>query len=68
MLPQLIRIIKEKSAGNLSLLTLGVLLTGLCLWVAYGAVKPDVPVIITNAVASVITLLTIIFTIIYRKS
>ncbi len=39
MLPQLIKIYKEKKAGDISYTMLGILITGLALWVWYGIVK-----------------------------
>ena len=49
MLPQLIKILKEKKAEDISGWMLLVLLTGLALWVIYGIMKKDLPIIITNS-------------------
>ncbi len=48
MLPQLIKIIKEKKAENVSVVMLMVLIAGLSLWAVYGFMKNDLPIIITN--------------------
>jgi MtN3 and saliva related transmembrane protein len=47
-LPQLIKIIKEKKAEDISLWTLIVLITGLGLWTFYGFLKDDIPILATN--------------------
>ena len=48
-LPQLVKILKEKKAENVSGWMLLVLITGLGLWVAYGIMKKYLPIILTNA-------------------
>ena len=49
LLPQLIKIIKEKKAEDISWIMLFILLTGLAGWVWYGLLKQDYPIIITNS-------------------
>lgn len=48
MLPQLIKVIKEKHVEDLSIMMLLVLLSGLVLWVVYGFLRNDGPLIYTN--------------------
>ena len=48
MLPQLIKIIKEKKAEDVSIIMLLVLMSGLALWAVYGFMREDWPIIITN--------------------
>ncbi len=67
LLPQLIKIIKEKDGEGTSLVMLGVLFTGLSLWIVYGALKDDLIIIIANAVSLLINILTGIFTVIHRR-
>ena len=67
LLPQLIKIIRTKKADDLSWMTLLVLLSGLGIWVWYGVIKKDVPIIITNSVSIIINLLVIIFSLKYRN-
>jgi MtN3 and saliva related transmembrane protein len=45
LLPQLIKIIKEKDAGDISVFMLGILLLGLSGWLYYGILKKDYPMI-----------------------
>ena len=48
MLPQLIKIIKEKKADDVSIVMLVILNTGLILWSIYGFMRDDMPIIVTN--------------------
>ena len=66
MLPQLIKVIKEKKAEDISLLMLIVLLTGISLWVVYGVMKKDMPIIATNAFSLLVNVLMIFFRIKYK--
>jgi MtN3 and saliva related transmembrane protein len=51
LLPQLIKMIKKKNAGDISFMYLFVLLAGLALWVWYGVRQEDLPIILSNAFA-----------------
>ena len=56
--PQLIESLNRRRAGlpsEVSLATLGLLLTGQLLWLSYGIFRPDVPIILTNVVAVFVT-------------
>jgi MtN3 and saliva related transmembrane protein len=48
MLPQVIKTLKEKKAEGVSPLMLITLITGLALWVFYGTLKNDLPIMLTN--------------------
>lgn len=56
MLPQLVKILREKKAENLSGWMLLVLLTGLSLWVVYGYMKQDWPILLTNGFSVMLNL------------
>jgi len=47
-LPQMIKIIREKKAEDVSLKMLLLLILGVGLWIAYGFFKNDIPIIVTN--------------------
>ena len=49
MLPQLIKILKEKKAEDVSIVMLLVLISGLALWAVYGFMREDWPIIVTNS-------------------
>ncbi len=67
MIPQLIKVIKEKKSENVSLLMLIVLFVGLGLWVYYGSLKNDLIIIISNSFSLVINILLAFFSIKYKK-
>jgi len=48
MIPQVVKVVKEKKATQVSVIMLLVLLSGVGLWVWYGVIKSDWPIIITN--------------------
>ncbi|HEX3768226.1 MAG TPA: SemiSWEET family transporter [Puia sp.] len=52
--PQLIKIIKEKKAENISLLWVFILFLGLCGWIYYGILKKDMIIFISNLLAALI--------------
>lgn len=60
LLPQLIKMIKEKKATDISVVMLITLLTGLVLWIWYGILKKDLPIIVTNGVSLLLNILIII--------
>ena len=66
LLPQLIKIIREKKAQNISYFMLVILMCGLLCWIWYGTMRDDLPIIITNAFSLTINLLVLIFTIKYK--
>jgi MtN3 and saliva related transmembrane protein len=66
-LPQLIKIIRDKKADDLSYFMLFILLAGLAGWVWYGVLKQDYPIIITNSFSFVVNIAIIFFTIRYQK-
>lgn len=68
LLPQLIKIIKEKKAEGVSYGMLLILLTGLAGWVYYGWLREDYPVIITNAFSFMVNVLVILFSIKYKSN
>lgn len=67
LLPQLIKLLKEKKAEAISLGMLAVLLVGLVLWVWYGVLKKDLILIISNSFSILINILTVIFSLKYKK-
>lgn len=67
MLPQLVMIISKKKASDISLGMLLILLCGVGLWVYYGILKKDWPIIATNAFSFLVNLLILFFSIKYKK-
>ena len=48
MMPQVIKTIKTKKADHVSALMLIILISGVILWIIYGVMKKDLPIILTN--------------------
>jgi len=67
MLPQLIKVIKQKNADDLSWGMLMVLISGLSLWVWYGFIKDELPIILSNAFAVLVNITLLTCCIIYKK-
>ncbi len=67
LLPQLIKIAKEKKAEAISLPMLGVLLLGLCTWIVYGVMKKDAIIITSNAISVGLNVATIILSLKYKE-
>lgn len=68
LLPQLFKLLKEKKGGDVSLGMLGVLFTGLCLWVWYGFLIKDWIIIISNSFSLLVNGLVVIFTLKYKNN
>src|SRR5689334_23245810 len=67
LIPQLVKIIKEKKAEDISIAMLAVLLAGVALWIVYGILKQDYPIIVTNSFSFLVNILTIIFGSLYKR-
>lgn len=66
MLPQLVKIVREKKAENISYSMLIILLAGLGGWMWYGFLKEDYPIVITNSFSFLVNSLILFFTIRFR--
>lgn len=49
MVPQLVKVVKNKDVENISWKMITILLTGVSLWVVYGIMKMEWPIILSNA-------------------
>lgn len=68
LLPQLIKIIKEKKVEELSIIMFVSLLIGLLLWIFYGILRKDVPIIITNGISVTLNVFILFFRFKYRNN
>jgi MtN3 and saliva related transmembrane protein len=66
LLPQIIRIWKLKEARDISLFMPLMLSIGVVLWLVYGIIIAETPVIVANAVSLLVALITLFVTIKYR--
>lgn len=67
LLPQLIKLRKHKKAEDISLFYLVILFIGLSLWVWYGILREDLPIIVTNGFSLVINGMVIILGVRYKR-
>ena len=67
LLPQLIKIIKEKKAEDVSLAMLLILLAGLTMWIFYGFMIEDKIIIFSNIFSVLINVAVLILTLIYKR-
>ena len=66
LLPQILRIWKLKEARDISIFMPTMIAIGTSLWLFYGILINEWPIIAANAVSLVITITTLYFTIRYR--
>lgn len=64
--PQVFKTWKSKSAGDLSLGMYLILTTGVILWLIYGILKEDIPIIAANVVTLSLALTLLYFKLFYR--
>lgn len=50
-LPQVVKTWKTRHTKDISLYMFLLLVLGICLWVAYGLIKNDIPVVIANVIS-----------------
>ncbi|MBW7676332.1 SemiSWEET transporter [Chryseobacterium chendengshani] len=67
MIPQLIKVIRDKNVEDLSWIMIIVLICGLSLWVWYGIIKNELPIILSNAFAVLVNLTLLLCFILFRK-
>lgn len=66
LLPQLIKIIKEKKSVGVSFLMLSSMFVGISLWIWYGFMKDDYIIIISNAFSLIVNILIVLLSIKYK--
>lgn len=65
-LPQVIKTWKEKSAKDISLLMFVIAAVNDVMWIVYGILKPDMVIMLTNAVVLAMALTMIYFKLTYK--
>ncbi|MEJ7683757.1 MAG: SemiSWEET transporter [Segetibacter sp.] len=68
LLPQLIKIIKEKKVEELSIGMFISLMIGLSLWTYYGILRKDMPIIVTNSFSVLLNICILFFRFKYRNN
>lgn len=67
MIPQLIKVIKEKNAEDISVVMLLVLITGLSLWIWYGILQNELPIILSNSFSVLVNITLLICCMMFKK-
>ena len=65
-LPQVVKIVRTKQTKDLSLITFSLLSLGVFLWLIYGILIGELPIILSNAVIFVLSLLIVRMKIKYK--
>ena len=68
LLPQLFKLLKHKKAEDISLFYLVILFFGLGLWIWYGVLREDLPIVVTNGFSLVINGIVIVLGVRYKKA
>jgi len=66
-IPQILKVWKTKKVKEISLRMFSILTFGIAVWIVYGILKEDLPIIITNSVSFVLNLVMVYFIIYYEK-
>jgi MtN3 and saliva related transmembrane protein len=67
LVPQLVKIIRQKKAESVSLGMYIVMLIGFCGWIWYGVEKKDIPIVATNCFSLVTNVLILVFSLKYKQ-
>lgn len=68
LLPQLVKILNDKEANSISWMMLAALFGSITLWSAYGWLKEDWIIVISNGISFVVNVFISIFTMRYKKA
>lgn len=67
LLPPLIKLIRDKEPDDVPIGMLSVLLLGVSLWIYYGILRSDWPIILTNSFSLLQNILMIVLRQVYKK-
>jgi MtN3 and saliva related transmembrane protein len=67
LIPQLVKLCKEKEPENISMGMLGILCAGLALWILYGVMRDDWIIIISNSFSLLVNITIITLALRYQK-
>lgn len=67
MLPQLIKVLKTRETADLSVATIVVLIIGVSLWVYYGFLQKEVPIILSNSFSVLVNSILLVCWFLFRK-
>lgn len=64
-IPQLLKVLKTKHAGDIALLQPIILSIGICLWFVYGLLQQDIAIILANGFSLICNLILIVLKVRY---
>jgi MtN3 and saliva related transmembrane protein len=67
VIPQILKVWRTKKVKEISLKTFSILTFGIFVWIIYGILKEDFPIIITNSISLCLNLIMVYFLIYYEK-
>lgn len=67
MLPQLVKMYREKKPADISWMMVAILITGLAGWIWYGIKKEDPLIIASNAFSLLVNINIVILNVVFRK-
>lgn len=67
VLPQLIKSWRTKKVVDVSPFMFAILILGVGLWMVYGIIKNDLPIIITNGISFILNIIMLILFLMYQK-
>ncbi len=65
-IPQIIKICRQKHARDLSLATFCILTGGILLWLVYGFIIGSIPIIVTNTIMALLSLMIVTLKLKYK--
>ncbi|HEU0126419.1 SemiSWEET transporter [Flavobacterium sp.] len=65
--PQILKVWKTKKVKEISLKMFAILTFGIAVWIVYGILKSDWPIIITNSISLFLNLIMVYFILHYEK-
>lgn len=66
-IPQAVKVIRTRNMKSLSAATYAMLFVGMLLWVAYGIIRNDLPIILANSIAGALCGIILAIKLICRK-
>ena len=67
LVPQLIKLIRDKKSEDISMGMLAMLFIGLILWIIYGVIKKDWVIIISNILSLIVNIAVSVLSLKYRS-
>ena len=68
MIQQVVKMFKEKRSSQVSVFMIVILIVGILLWIWYGILKDDMPIIVTNSLSLLVNLVMVVLRIKYRDN